>query len=84
MTQSRNGRFVLSPPDETTISLRAKVRECLQPPVNPRAAEFWQEVLADHIRNQHRKAAGLDPIIKRWDRNAPEMRVVTVPEDVAA
>ena len=51
--------------------------------MNPKAAEFWNEILADHIRNQHRKNAGLDPLVARWDRRAPELRVIEIREEAA-
>jgi hypothetical protein len=69
-------KFVVAPQDETIAGLRAKVAEALQPGVSPKAGDFWNEVLADHIRNQSRVKAGLDPLVTRWDRNAPEMRFV--------
>ena len=77
------GGFAPAPADEQTVLLRAKVAEQLQPPMNPKAAEFWNEILADHIRNQHRKNAGLDPLVARWDRRAPERRVIEIREEAA-
>lgn len=76
-------RFTVNSDDETTVRLRAKVAELLQPPVNPKAAEFWSEILADHIRNQHRKRVGAECHIQRWDRNAPEQVVTIVAEEAA-
>jgi hypothetical protein len=81
---TRNGIFICSPRDETTIALEAKVIEALQPGMSPKAGEFWNQVLADHIRNQHRKKVGADLHIQRWDRKAPEMRVVVVEEEQEA
>jgi hypothetical protein len=81
-TRTRKG-FTCPPPDETTVLLRAKVLEALQPGMSPKAADFWNEILADHIRNRNRKNAGLDPIIARWDRKAPAM-IVTIIEEQAA
>jgi hypothetical protein len=78
---TRNGVFVSPPRDETTVDLEASVFAALQPGMSPKAGDFWQEVLSDHIRNQHRKRHGMDPIIARWDRKAPEMRVVVVEEE---
>ena len=49
---------------------------------SPKAAEFWQDVLADHIRNQHRKRVGAQCFIQRWNRTAPE-QVVTITEVAA-
>ena len=60
--------------DETTALLRATLAKALQPPVAPRAASFWSEVLADHVRNQHRKRVGAELFIDRWDRSAPEVK----------
>lgn len=77
------GGFAPAPTDETTILLRAKVSDLLQPPMNPKLAEFWNEILADHIRNQHRKNAGLDPLVARWNRNAPERRITETMEEAA-
>lgn len=73
-------RFTVNHDDETTVALRAKVAGLLQPPVNPKAAAFWQDILADHIRNQHRVKRGLPPIVERWDRGAPENVVTLVRE----
>lgn len=81
---TRNGVFVSPPRDETTVELEASVFAALQPGMSPKAGDFWNEVRADHIRNQHRKRRGLDPIIGRWDRKAPEMRVVTIQEEQEA
>lgn len=75
-------RHAFAPVDETTASLRRKVAEQLQPPMNPKAAEHWNEILADHIRNQHRKRVGAELHISRWDRRKPE-QVVTTAEEAA-
>ena len=79
-TNPHDRRFTVNSDDETTAGLRAKVAALLQPPVNPKAAEFWAEILADHIRNQHRKRFGADLHIKRWDRYAP-VNVVTLTKE---
>ena len=68
----------------TIASLRAEVAKALQPGNSPKKAEFWQEVLSDHIRNQHRKTVGADLYVSRWDRTAPEFRVVVVQEGAVA
>lgn len=76
-----NGRYAVNPTDDTITRLRATVDQHLQPPVNRVAAEFWQTVLGDHVRNQHRMRIGMDVSIQRWDRTAPERRVIVVAED---
>lgn len=81
-TNPHDRRFTVNSDDETTVALRAKVASLLQPPVNPKAAAFWQDILADHIRNQHRKRIGAECFIQRWDRNAPE-QVVTLVQEAA-
>ena len=78
------GGFATEPVDDMTAQLRAAVADALQPGNSPKKAEFWNEVLADHIRNRNRKAAGLDPLVSRWDRNAPEMRVIVMMEERVA
>ncbi len=83
LTNPHDKRFTCNSGDEKIAGLRAKVASLLQPPVNPKAAEFWNEILADAIRNQHRERIGAECHIARWDRNAPE-QVVTVTEEVAA
>lgn len=77
-----NGRFSNPDPDAAIVALRERVRQELTAPVNLRAAAHWNEILADKIRNQHRERRGLDPLVKRWDRNAPE-QVVTITEVAA-
>jgi hypothetical protein len=76
-------RFAINSGDEKIAGLRAKVAECLQPPVNPKAAEFWNEILADHIRNQHRERIGAECHIQRWKRDATEHVVTIVTEEAA-
>lgn len=65
---------------EKLDGLRANWLEATQQG-NQAAMAFWGDVLADAIRNQHREKRGLDPIVTRWDRTAPERVVV---ETVAA
>ena len=82
-TNPHDRRFTANSGDEKIAGLRAKVAECLQPPINPRAAAFWNEILADHIRNQHRERVGADLHVTRWDRTAPE-QIVTISKETAA
>ena len=81
-TNPHDRRFTVNRDDETTVALRAKVASLLQPPINPVAAAHWNEILADHIRNQHRKRVGAQCFIQRWNRTAPE-QVVTITEVAA-
>ena len=81
-TNPHDRRFTVNSGDEKIAGLRAKVAECLQPPINPKAAEFWNEILADAVRNQHRERVGALLHVTRWDRTAPE-RIVTITERAA-
>lgn len=72
--------FILDTPDETVQSLMRDIADALAAS-QPKLAELKQEILADHIRNQHRKARDMECHIARWNRNAPELRVVTVVEE---
>jgi hypothetical protein len=81
-TNPHDRRFTINSDDATTASLRAKVNAMLQPPINPRAAAYWNEILADHVRNQHRKRVGAECHISRLKRNAPEQ--VVAMNEVAA
>ncbi len=82
-TNPHDRRFTANSGDEKIAGLRAKVSECLQPPINPKAAAFWNEILADHIRNQHRERIGADLHVTRWDHRAPEQVVTTIEEAAA-
>ena len=78
--KDRDTGWYTAPVDEVAAQLRMRLLEALQPGRSPKEAAFWGDVLADHVRNRHRKARGLDPIVARWDRGAPERRVVVVME----
>ena len=82
-TNPHDKRFSMNSGDEKIAGLRAKVAALLQPPVNPKAAAFWNEILADHIRNQHRERIGAECHIQRWKRDAPEHVVTIVTEEAA-
>jgi hypothetical protein len=83
MADTRPGWFAPAATDDTIQRLRATVAQHLEPPINVKAAEFWSEVLADHVRNQHRLALGFECHTDRWDRDAPVRRVVEVIEEAA-
>ena len=76
-TNPHDRRFSVNSGDEKIAGLRAKVAECLQPPINPNAASFWNEILADAVRNQHRERVGAYLHVTRWDRRQPA-NVVTL------